>query len=114
MSIVFESLKKILTMLRQSLEGEQLRCIVGVLKRNTVKIPKISPRAYIFQRPLLRGLFLEGRFKVNRGVFALRVWGGLYLEGLIHGGTYFQDFTILFGFYGNKNLKYFGTFCSNM
>ena len=24
------------------------------------KIPKISPRAYIFQRPLLRGLFLEG------------------------------------------------------
>ena len=27
---------------------------------NTVKIPKISPRAYIFQRPFLRGLFLEG------------------------------------------------------
>ena len=24
------------------------------------KIPKISPRAYILQRPLLRGLFLEG------------------------------------------------------
>ena len=24
------------------------------------KIPKISPRAYIFQRPFLRGLFLEG------------------------------------------------------
>ena len=24
------------------------------------KIPKISPRTYIFQRPLLRGLFLEG------------------------------------------------------
>ena len=24
------------------------------------KIPKISPGAYIFQRPLLRGLFLEG------------------------------------------------------
>ena len=23
------------------------------------KIPKISPRAYIFQRPFLRGLFLE-------------------------------------------------------
>ena len=24
------------------------------------KIPKISPGAYIFQRPILRGLFLEG------------------------------------------------------
>ena len=24
------------------------------------KIPKISPRANIFQRPFLRGLFLEG------------------------------------------------------
>ena len=24
------------------------------------KIPKIGPRAYIFQRPFLRGLFLEG------------------------------------------------------
>ena len=24
------------------------------------KIPKISPRAYIFQRPFLRDLFLEG------------------------------------------------------
>ena len=26
------------------------------------KIPKISPGAYIFQRPFLRGLFLEGLF----------------------------------------------------
>ena len=25
------------------------------------KIPKISPGAYIFQRPFLRGLFLEGK-----------------------------------------------------
>ena len=24
------------------------------------KIPKVSPGAYIFQRPFLRGLFLEG------------------------------------------------------
>ena len=43
------------------------------------KIPKIRPGAYIFQRPFLRGLFLEGlifggayiregnlRFKINR------------------------------------------------
>ena len=29
-------------------------------KRKYHKLPKISPRAYIFQRPFLRGLFLEG------------------------------------------------------
>ena len=23
-------------------------------------------------------------------------WGGLYLEGLIHGGTYFRNFTVPF------------------
>ena len=33
------------------------------------------------------------------GFFALRVWGayiwrGLYMEGLIHGGAYFQNFTV--------------------
>ena len=28
--------------------------------RDYRKIPKISPGAYIFQRPFLRGLFLEG------------------------------------------------------
>ena len=33
------------------------------------KIPKISPGAYIFQRPFLRGLFLEGR-----------IFGGAYLR----------------------------------
>ena len=37
------------------------------------KIPKISPGAYIFQRPFLRGLFLEG---------------------LIFGGAYFRNFTV--------------------
>ena len=31
----------------------------------------------------LGGLYLEGRF--NRGFFALPVWQGLYLEGLIFG-----------------------------
>ena len=34
------------------------------------KIPKINRGAYIFQRPLLRGLFSEG----------------LYSEGLVYGG----------------------------
>ena len=33
------------------------------------KIPKISPKAYIFQRPFLRGLFLEGL-----------IFGGAYLR----------------------------------
>ena len=33
------------------------------------KIPKISPKAYIFQRPFLRGLFLEGL-----------IFGGAYLQ----------------------------------
>ena len=33
------------------------------------KIPKISPGAYIFQRPFLRGLFLEGL-----------IFGGAYLQ----------------------------------
>jgi len=52
------------------------------------KIPKTSPGAYIFQRPVLMGLFLEGRF--NGGFFALPVfeayiWRGLYMEGLIFG-----------------------------
>ena len=61
------------------------------------KFPKISPGAYIFQRPFLRGLFLEGLIyggkfaSQNRGgFFALPVWGayiwrGLYMEGLIFG-----------------------------
>ena len=38
------------------------------------------------------GLYLEGRF--NGGVFALPVWRRLYLEGPIHGGAYFRNFTV--------------------
>ena len=34
------------------------------------KIPKISPGAYIFQRPFLRGLFLEGL--IFRGAYLRR------------------------------------------
>ena len=33
------------------------------------KIPKISPGAYIFQRPFLRGLFLEGLIYGGKFVF---------------------------------------------
>ena len=49
---------------------------------------------------------LEGNFRVQspRGVYIWRgdlkegflryEFGGLYLEGLIHGGTYFRNFTV--------------------
>ena len=35
---------------------------------------------------------MEGRF--NGGFFALPGLGGLYLEGLIHGGAYFGNFIV--------------------
>ena len=82
------------------------------------KIPKISPGAYIFQRPFLRGLFLEGLIS-KFTVFALfyfvfegnfpsasprgaYIWRGYLTEGflryrfggLIFGGTYFRNFTV--------------------
>ena len=43
------------------------------------KIPKISPGAYIFQRPFLRGLVLEGL--IYGGKFAFQNRLGLYLAG---------------------------------
>ena len=46
------------------------------------KIPSTStPGAYI-----RRGDLTEG--------FCLTILGGLYLEGLIHGGAYFRNFTV--------------------
>ena len=47
--------------------------------------PSTSPRgAYIWRGGLMDGFFfLHYRF------------GGLYLEGLIHGGAYFRNFTVL-------------------
>ena len=35
---------------------------------------------------------MEGQF--NGGFFALPVWGAYILEGLIHGGAYFQNFMV--------------------
>ena len=75
------------------------------------KIPKISPRAYIFQRPFLRGIFLEGLTHGGKFAFLNRLrqpysckeiyrfcfvflcskykpQGGLYLEGRFNGGFF--------------------------
>ena len=41
-----------------------------------------------------RGLYSFGRF--NGGFFCITILGGLYLEGLIHGGAYFRNFTLLY------------------
>ena len=38
------------------------------------------------------GLIFGGA--IERRVFCVTSLGGLYLEGLIHGGTYFRNFTI--------------------
>ena len=102
-----------------------------MVNREYRKIPKISPGAYIFQRPFWRGLFFEGpifggayvrreiitifdlfyfvfegKFQVQapqgayirRGDltegFCVTILGGLYLEGLIHGGAYIRNFTV--------------------
>ena len=50
-----------------------------------------------FPRTSSWGLIFGGR--LNRGFFALPVWGAyiwrsLYMEGLIHGGAYFRNFTV--------------------
>ena len=37
------------------------------------KMPKISPGAYIFQRPFLRGLFLEGLIYERKFAFQNRL-----------------------------------------
>ena len=51
-------------------------------------------RANFKDKPPRVRLYLEGRF--NGGFFALPVLGGLYLEGLVHGGAYFRNFTVYF------------------
>ena len=43
---------------------------VFLIKNRYRKIPKINPGAYIFQRPFLRGLFLEGL--IFRGAYLWR------------------------------------------
>ena len=41
----------------------------AMIVKRYCKIPKISPRAYIFQRPFSRGLFLKGL-----------IFGGAYVQ----------------------------------
>ena len=55
--------------------------MIQVRNSSYCKIPKLSLGAFIFQRPFLRGSYLEGGF--NGGFFVLLVWRGLYMEGLI-------------------------------
>ena len=91
--------------LSQLMQGYLALCLISTLVFTASlgfgdyyhKIPKRSPGAYIFQRPFLRGLFLEGLIfggAYLRRVFALRVLGGLYLEGVTYGGAYFRSFTV--------------------
>ena len=68
------------------------------------KLPKISPRAYIFQRPFLRGLFLEEL-----------IFGGPYVRreicvsksiGLACSGKEIYHFLLRFTLYSRANSKY--------
>ena len=56
----------------RQLTGDQGICFLG-LKMNYRKIPKISPRAYIFQRPFLRGLYSEGLIYGGKFTFQNRL-----------------------------------------
>ena len=46
---------------------------IEVGHRIYLKIPKISPGVYIFQRPFLRGLYLEGRIYGGKFSFQNRL-----------------------------------------
>ena len=58
------------------------------------KIPKISPGTYIFQRPLLRGLFLEGL--VLGGAY---VWREISVSRSIGLAYSWKKFTVFALFY---------------
>ena len=51
-------------------------------------------RANFKDKPPRVRLYSEGRF--NGGFFCVTIWEGLYLEGLVHGGAYFRNFTVHF------------------
>ena len=37
----------------------------------------------------------RGKFALTEGFFCTTILGDLYLEGLIHGGAYFRNFTVV-------------------
>ena len=55
------------------LELIDVRLLLLTLNDAYRKIPKISPGAYIFQRPFLRGLFLEGLIYGGKFAFQNRL-----------------------------------------
>ena len=57
----------------------------------------------IFQVQAPGGLIFGGA--IERTVFCFTSLGGLYLEGLIHGGAYFRNFTVIYIFQ-IENLSY--------
>ena len=66
------------------------------------KIPKISPGAYIFQRPFLSGLFLEGLIYIWREICVSKSIG---LASYIVGRK-FTDFALFhFVFEGNFQVR---------
>ena len=44
---------------------------------------------------------MEGQF--NGGFFCVAGLGGFYLEGLIHGGAYFQNFTVFYSSFSTED-----------
>ena len=64
------------------------------------RIPKISPRAYIFQRPFLRGLFLEGL--IFRGAYLRRGICVLKSIGLAYSWKEIYRFALFYSLFGGN------------
>ena len=74
------------------------------LRQTYHKIPKISPGAYVFQRPFLRGLFLEGL--IFRGSYARREICVSKSIGLTYSWKEFTFFALFyFVFEGNFQVQ---------
>ena len=59
--------------LNERREAHFLSLVKKVLETTYRKIPKISPGAYVFQGPFLRGLFLNGLIYGGKFVFQNRL-----------------------------------------
>ena len=92
---------------RAYLRGLNLRFKIdwaSLIVKGYHKIPKISPGAYIFQRPFLRGLFLEGR--TFRGAYVRREICVSISIGLACRGKEIYHFSLCFTLYSGANSKY--------